>query len=420
MGKNLDWKIPILFLVTWILVYLSYIASVSNFIKVSFVLIILYLSGEYLFRKLGLGKELIFLLWRSKRYLNVLKDMSIKYKHIFSFLADSAIFVAFGLFGFLVISWKSLKEKLKNFVFGYLVLYLITYVYGSVVPLFMIMLGIGFEGGASSFLGYLVYIFGLAPLVFFSLLYTSLNILISLISILFGEQRTVSQAVALLLPGINLPFLEGILALAIVLIVHEFSHGIVAIGERIKVRSMGIVTFGTIPVGAFVEPDEKGLFASSKKSFVRTIISGVSSNFLTAIIVFGFFLIFLSLTQQFSSPSCLLVVENKLYHVFSCHEKALTFEGEVIEFKPDQIKNKIILEGDEMLRYYESPLLRFIYNFFLLTISLNLVVGVINLLPVPFFDGNLISSRVLPKKAHDLVSFLALLSLLISFLPSLI
>lgn len=62
------------------------------------------------------------------------------------------------------------------------------------------------------------------------------------------------------IPGspIFIPFWYGMLSLFLVVVVHEFSHGIVARAHTIKVKNSGLVMFGPIP-GAFVEPEEEEL-----------------------------------------------------------------------------------------------------------------------------------------------------------------
>src|SRR3989338_7206917 len=72
-------------------------------------------------------------------------------------------------------------------------------------------------------------------------------------------------ALAPLLPGISisdklpiLSFWHWIIAILIVAIVHEFSHGIYARLRNIKIKSSGFAFLGPI-LAAFVEPDEKQL-----------------------------------------------------------------------------------------------------------------------------------------------------------------
>src|SRR3989454_350723 len=68
------------------------------------------------------------------------------------------------------------------------------------------------------------------------------------------------------LPGINpiIPLGYGILGLAVAIILHEFSHGILSRVANIKIRSLGLI-FLIFPIGAFVEPDEDELRALPRR-----------------------------------------------------------------------------------------------------------------------------------------------------------
>ncbi len=87
------------------------------------------------------------------------------------------------------------------------------------------------------------------------------------------------------IPGINpiIPIGYGILALAIAIIVHEFSHGILARFGKIKVNSLGLL-FLIFPVGAFVEPDEEELKNTSRMKRSRVFAAGPASNIILALI----------------------------------------------------------------------------------------------------------------------------------------
>ena len=102
---------------------------------------------------------------------------------------------------------------------------------------------------------------------------------------------------ALILPGINpiLP-LEYIfyilLAFIVAIIVHEFSHGILALAQKIKVKSLGLI-FIIIPMGAFCEPDEEELKKTQIVKRMRIYAAGPLSNFTVAfvlLLVFSFIL----------------------------------------------------------------------------------------------------------------------------------
>ena len=80
--------------------------------------------------------------------------------------------------------------------------------------------------------------------------------------------------------GIVFPLITGWLVLFVIILVHEFSHGIVARAHKIKIKNSGIAFFGPI-LGAFVEPDEKEL--ARKKHWIQHSVfaAGAFSNFLT-------------------------------------------------------------------------------------------------------------------------------------------
>ncbi|MBT4576922.1 site-2 protease family protein [Candidatus Woesearchaeota archaeon] len=96
-----------------------------------------------------------------------------------------------------------------------------------------------------------------------------------------------APAVAPVLPGIKvmpglpvLSFMHWILAILIIAVIHEFSHGIYARLYKVKVKSSGFALFGPI-LAAFVEPDEKQISKKSKKVQLAVFSAGPFSNILT-------------------------------------------------------------------------------------------------------------------------------------------
>jgi len=87
------------------------------------------------------------------------------------------------------------------------------------------------------------------------------------------------------IPVVNplIPLWYGILGLAVGIVVHEFSHGIMARAGKIKVKSMGILLC-IFPIGAFVEPDEEELAAASKPRRARVYAVGPLANLIVALI----------------------------------------------------------------------------------------------------------------------------------------
>lgn len=99
-----------------------------------------------------------------------------------------------------------------------------------------------------------------------------------------------TPSVSIIIPGVDIPgsqiyvpFVYGLIALATVLIVHEFSHGIQAVCEKIPIKSIGLLLFAILP-GAFVEPDEDKLKSAKKISKLRIYAAGSIANISLAII----------------------------------------------------------------------------------------------------------------------------------------
>lgn len=118
------------------------------------------------------------------------------------------------------------------------------------------------------------------------------------------EQRALipGPEFALVLPGINpiLPIeylIYIIIAFAVAIIVHEFSHGILTIVGDLKVKSMGLL-YLIIPIGAFVEPDEEQMKKTEISKRMRVYAVGPLSNFVVffiCLLLFSF--IFISAVQ---------------------------------------------------------------------------------------------------------------------------
>lgn len=111
------------------------------------------------------------------------------------------------------------------------------------------------------------------------------------------ETITTTPSVSLVIPGVEMPgssiyvpFGYGLISLATVLIIHEFSHGILATAEKISIKSIGLLLFLVIP-GAFVEPDEAELVASKKLSQLRVYAAGSVANMSLAAVALVLFLV---------------------------------------------------------------------------------------------------------------------------------
>jgi membrane-associated protease RseP (regulator of RpoE activity) len=83
--------------------------------------------------------------------------------------------------------------------------------------------------------------------------------------------------------GIRVPLIIGWLALFAVIVIHEFSHGVVARAHNIPVKSSGLMVFGPLG-GAFVEPDEKVMRKRPKSARLSVFAAGPFSNLAASIL----------------------------------------------------------------------------------------------------------------------------------------
>ena len=113
--------------------------------------------------------------------------------------------------------------------------------------------------------------------------------------------RTISPLAYLGLPGINpyIPLLDGWAALIVAMIIHEGGHGVVARSLGYPVKSSGLLFFLIIPIGAFVEVDEKALKAAPARDSLRILAVGAGVNFVAGVI----FLILLSNVVSGMTPA---------------------------------------------------------------------------------------------------------------------
>jgi len=125
--------------------------------------------------------------------------------------------------------------------------------------------------------------------------FIGMSVILGFLTWKFIELFTIPEAipaVSPVLPGIKipgapifLPFWYGIIALAFVIIVHEFAHGFVAESWGLKLKSAGVGLLALLPL-AFVEPDEKKLAKLPMKKQLSIFGAGPFSNIIWAFIIF--------------------------------------------------------------------------------------------------------------------------------------
>lgn len=134
----------------------------------------------------------------------------------------------------------------------------------------------------------------------------TIGIIVAIPLLILGSVFLINQAIAvtagegeggvrLLLPGpvsdplsapgiFVVPWWIWVIGIAIVIIPHEFMHGIMCRIENIRISSVGWILLVIIP-GAFVEPDEKQLKRAPRKTKLKVYAAGSFANVITAMIV---------------------------------------------------------------------------------------------------------------------------------------
>ncbi len=217
---------------------------------------------------------------------------------IWDLLADVGLIIGFGT---IAIDYKYARKKGKakriaidiaSAILLFIIFFAIAWIFfaANSPALFDIVLlwSIGFALG------------GLMLFAIVSLAWQALDIIVKLLA-----GRMPCPGIAPVIPGVQIPNVPTFLtppiyvwgAFLIILVVHEFAHGALMKRAKLKIKSTGILLLGLLPIGAFVEPDEKLLRKSSEKNQLRVYAIGPASNIYSMIV---FFVIVALITAAFA------------------------------------------------------------------------------------------------------------------------
>ncbi len=155
----------------------------------------------------------------------------------------------------------------------------------------------------------------------------------------FAEKAVGGMAVLLptptsspvIVPGVmGVPFWYWIISIALLVIVHEGSHGIQAVRAKVPIKSLGWGILAIIPL-AFVEPDEKLLQKKKTWPQLRVFGAGSFANFVLAGVVFVILALLSSSILVASGVEYYGTVEN-----YSAYENNMT--GKIISMDGSEIR----------------------------------------------------------------------------------
>lgn len=278
-------------------------------------------------------------------------------------------------------------------------------------------------------------------------------------------------------PVFYVPFWYWLIALFVLVVVHEFAHGVIAERFGVKIKSSGFAflgIFAPIVPAAFVEPDEKDLKTKPRWQQIAVFGAGSTSNF-----VFGglFLLIllfvaapFVNNTMETTEISFTNVMnESSLYSYNITNGSIIALNGvydkdeiysslmnlsvnqsvnltinsssvlktyEIVTFENPQKKEKGMIgisglkidsdnkEGYEWLSDFPIAFQTLIFYI----CFLNIGIGMMNLLPIWITDGGQIARSLLEKylgEKHgwtifNIISFISLITIVFTIKPSLL
>ena len=237
--------------------------------------IFVYLNRKRLDTKQIIPYVLYFSMYKTTWGLKLMDFFGRKYKKLVIYLISTL-----SLIGVLIIFAQvtSLAEAIAKYIGTYWGIYLLFVFIGIITIVFFIFVPLEYKMPSIGFLGMILISFALISSLYF----------------IFTKPEA-TPGVGLVLPfkakGVFfVPFFYWMISLFVIAVVHEFSHGLIARANNLKVKSSGFAFVGLIaPIipAAFVEPDEKELRKRLHREQLNVFSSGPLSNVALGLIFFG-------------------------------------------------------------------------------------------------------------------------------------
>ena len=152
------------------------------------------------------------------------------------------------------------------------------------------------------------------------------------------------------------PFFYWIISIFVIAVVHEFSHGLIARANNLKVKSSGFAFLGLIiPIipAAFVEPDEKELRKRPLKEQLSVFAAGPFSNIAAAFL-------FLTIVSFILAPLANAAIEPNGVKVTDYVKGNLTYPAEIAGLKIGEVIQKVdnnqILYVENLSKIFRSKM----------------------------------------------------------------
>jgi hypothetical protein len=442
--------------------------NASVLLRFGIAILVLAVSGHMIARTNGLQDAYGAYLLGGKHGIKFVSFLSKKSPKLWIAFADWGLVFSFGILSYFMFRKYVSKRMVLFGVITILAMLLFVYPYLPIVfdfiniPQITSRISTAPASQGVSILYYLIVaaslIGGFSALTIILILYSGGSILYTLLLFAFGLFSSKPNyailneqipGVAPLIPGLTIPFFAGLIALFILLVVHEFSHGVLAKIARVRIKSIGVILFGVIPMGAFVEPDEREVKKLKRSSQDRISIAGVSANMLTSILFF--ILTFALLTYILPNMSTGGVLVTQLIKNYSAYgviapnstitgwdnvtirnsfdlskAEAAYVPGSVVRITTNTGSYSLIPDASGRIGIIGAPAQltpdyqssEFLFAVAALSFGLNFFVAIFNLLPIPAFDGwRIYQNQIKSKKLLNAIAAVLIIAILLNVLP---
>ncbi len=290
---------------------------------------IIFILGTIILARTKAERHFIIFLIRIKRFLNLIDRIAEIFPKFWRFLSDSAILFSFSGIGAAYLS--RYKESCRNLINILIPIGLISILLWSrdipsvfeiisqnifFIPALVVLLvvvvfalhksdeqtanflsatllisSIGLKIFPNYNLAMFEGLFGIPALLLIAFIQHSYDIILGQTNIPGVSPMlpgTREGEIGVLFPGtgIFIPGSYALIALVVTVVVHELAHGILARVHKIELKSTGLLTLGILPIGAFVEPDEKELEKRQSIEKMQIFAMGSFANLLVGVTAF--------------------------------------------------------------------------------------------------------------------------------------